>query len=79
MIERGSNKYIILSDKYNLSKKELSSIKNLKNNDNLIIQPADKGGALVLMDTELYLQEAYRQLNDINYYTSQIGLYIQLI
>lgn len=68
MIEKAGQKYIVLNDRYNLSKKEIYSIQQLRNNDGLTIKPADKGGALVLMDTDLYLQEAYRQLNDINYY-----------
>jgi hypothetical protein len=67
-IEKAGNKYICLSDKYNLSNKEFLALKKLGNNENLTIKPADKGGALVLMDTDLYLKEAYRQLNDINYY-----------
>ena len=48
---------------------ELEAIHDLKSNTNIIIKPADKGGKIVLLDKTSYLQEAYRQLNDSNYYT----------
>ena len=67
-IDKNGQKYLVLNDKYNLQNHEFNSIKKLKQNNEITIKPADKGGALVLMDTELYLQEAYRQLNDKNYY-----------
>jgi len=44
------------------------AIRQLRKNENIIIKSADKGGAVVLMDKELYIQEALRQLNNINYY-----------
>ena len=53
----------------NLSWVELEAIHDLKSNTNVIIQPADKGVKIVLLDKTSYLQEAYRQLNDSNYYT----------
>ena len=49
--------------------KSLKAIHDLKSNTNIIIKPADKGGRIVLLDTTSYLQEAYRQLNNSNYYT----------
>lgn len=65
---RNSQDHIILKEKFNLSQKEFAAINKFNNNAKLTIKPADKGGALVLMDTENYLQEAYRQLNDNNYH-----------
>ena len=56
-------------DKNNLSKEELVSLKQLKTNSNIIIKPADKGGATVIMDIQAYEAEAMRQLNNSNYYT----------
>ncbi|KAF7693726.1 hypothetical protein HF521_007479, partial [Silurus meridionalis] len=37
-------------------------------NQNIIIKPADKGSATVIMDREQYLWEGYRQLQDRTYY-----------
>ena len=53
----------------NISWMELEAIQDLKSNTNIIIKPADKGGNIVILDKTSYLQEAYRQLNDSNYYT----------
>lgn len=59
---------IRLNTKNNLSESEFKAIKQLKNNNNIIIKPADKGGATVIMNRGAYLKEAYRQLNDKKYY-----------
>ena len=53
----------------NLSQKEIEALEILRNRTDIIITRADKGGALVIMDIETYIQEAEKQLNDINYYT----------
>lgn len=66
--EKYSQEFIVLKEKFNLTNKEFSAINRLKNNNSLTIKPADKGGALVLMDTENYIFEAHRQLSDKNYY-----------
>ena len=34
----------------------------------MLVKPADKGGAIVIWPEDSYLKEAYRQLNDSNYY-----------
>ncbi len=52
----------------NLTATELQAVNSLKNNENIIIKPADKGGAVVIMDKELYKLEALRQLHNTNYY-----------
>lgn len=52
----------------NMSKAEKAAIRGLAQNDTFIIKPADKGGALVVMDTSLYLQEIMRQLDDRSVY-----------
>ncbi|XP_072166479.1 uncharacterized protein [Diadema setosum] len=44
------------------------SIKSLKNNNEIIIKPADKGGAVVIQNFQDYHSEAVRQLSDNNYY-----------
>jgi hypothetical protein len=50
--------------KPNISKNELQTIHNLKIDNDLIVKPADKGGAIVIWPKDAYLAEAYRQLND---------------
>ena len=53
----------------NLSPSEITSIKNLRNNQDVIIKPADKGSATVIMDKDNYIAEGHRQLNNDNHYT----------
>jgi hypothetical protein len=53
----------------NLSKGEIQSLHNLENRDDIIITRADKGNAVVIINVEDYLNEAKRQLDDINFYT----------
>ncbi len=48
----------------NLSKTEFLALRNLKNITHLVIKKADKGSAVVIMDRDQYLHEAYRQLNN---------------
>jgi hypothetical protein len=54
--------------KPNISKDKLQAIHNLKTDNDLIVKPADKGGAIVIWPKDPYLAEAYRQLNDSNHY-----------
>ena len=42
---------------------------NLKNRNDLVIKAADRGGATVVWRTDLYQQEAIRQLSDQTFYT----------
>lgn len=60
--------HIRLTERQNLSKDEYNSIHKLRNNSDIIIKQADKGGALVVMNKQDYLTEAYRQLNNGKYY-----------
>ena len=55
--------------KSNLSKVETEALHQLSAQDQIVIKPADKGSAVVLMDRQDYLWEGHRQLNDRNYYT----------
>lgn len=52
----------------NLHSDEFTAIKELRNNQDIIIKPADKGGAVVVMNKTDYLNEVYRQLNDESIY-----------
>ena len=63
-----SNLIVNLDEKSNIDQIELDSIKGLKNNKDIIIKPADKGGATVIMDKKCYIDEALRQLNNKEYY-----------
>ncbi len=57
-----------LPPKQNLSENEKLALTQLKNNKDIIIKRADKGNKIVLWPRDLYLAEAYKQLNDQNYY-----------
>ena len=52
----------------NISKAEARAITELKNIGSIIIKPADKGCAAVVMDKTLYEQEGLRQLTNPKYY-----------
>ena len=48
----------------NLSPEERQSSRELRRRNDIIIKPADKGGAVVVWSSDLYIQEANRQLSD---------------
>ena len=52
----------------NITKHEIQSLHLLKTDNDLIVKPADKGGAIVIWPKDSFLKEAYRQLNDSNHY-----------
>lgn len=54
--------------KSNISSEEERALKALHNNSDIVIKPADKGGAIVVWRKDLYLTEAQRQLSDNNTY-----------
>ena len=53
----------------NLTKEEWKGINQLQKNPHIVIKKADKGSAVVIMQTTDYLREGYRQLNDRDFYT----------
>ena len=53
----------------NLSTDELSAFKSLRSRNDVVIKPADKGGAVVVWGVDLYRQETLRQLKDASFYT----------
>ncbi|XP_040275793.1 TAR DNA-binding protein 43-like [Bufo bufo] len=59
--------------KRNMRLEETKALKELSNNPCLTIKPADKGGAVVVMNTTDYVDEVYRQLNDENVYRRLSG------
>ena len=52
----------------NLQHKEKKAIRSIKENPNIVIKPADKGGAVVVLDKNNYIAEAERQLHNNEYY-----------
>ena len=54
----------------NLTKEERNSLNTFINRDDIIILKADKGGAVVIMNTKDYIEEANRQLNNTDFYTT---------
>jgi len=56
------------SHRNNLTPNECNALKELCNNQDIIIKPADKGSAVVIMQREDYLKEGYKQLSDNKFY-----------
>lgn len=52
----------------NLTRDESTALKELSQNPDIVIKPADKGGAIVIWQHTNYIQEAERQLSDGEYY-----------
>lgn len=52
---------------------DITALQELSNNHGLTIKPADKGGAVVVMNTSDYLTEARNQLSDNNVYRLLAG------
>ncbi|XP_053372926.1 uncharacterized protein LOC128546436 [Mercenaria mercenaria] len=52
----------------NLSTDELSALKNLRNDDSIILKKSDKGSVIVVMNRTDYIAEVNRQLNNTAYY-----------
>ncbi|CAJ0964495.1 unnamed protein product, partial [Ranitomeya imitator] len=52
----------------NMSRAEKLAINSLRSNKKLIIKPADKGGAVVVMDKQYYIREIRSQLSDSEIY-----------
>ena len=61
-------KFICIKTIPNLNLEETKALKELINNKNIIIKPADKGSSIVIMDREQYLWEGYKQLYNETYY-----------
>ena len=53
---------------HNITRSQKSSISDLLSNRNIVIKPADKGGATVIQNRSDYITEGERQLKDENFY-----------
>lgn len=54
--------------RHNLSRNETSALEQLSSRQDVFIKPADKGGAIVVMNREDYINEANRQLSNSLFY-----------
>ena len=54
--------------RFNTSKHERKAIRTLKKNTEIVIKPADKGGAIVIMDKLDYIKEGERQLQQLQHF-----------
>lgn len=52
----------------NLKKSELKALKQLRHDTSIVIKPADKGSATVILDKKEYIAEGIRQLSIKNHY-----------
>ena len=52
----------------NLHREERQALKDLPKKHDIVIKPADKGGAVVVMNQSDYVKEGERQLNDRSFY-----------
>jgi hypothetical protein len=52
----------------NISRQERRALKQLKDNDSIIIKPADKGSRVVIMNKCDYVREGLIQLQDMDFY-----------
>ena len=57
--------------KQNLRKAEVTALKSLKINQDIVIKKADKGSAVVILNRKDYINEGLKQLNDTNFYREQ--------
>jgi hypothetical protein len=51
-----------------MTPEEATALRHLKNRNDIVIKPADKGGAVVVWQKSLYLEEAQRHLSDATFY-----------
>ena len=59
---------LITNHTSNLNKQEWAALQQLKQNPDIVIKPADKGGNIVIMNKQNYINEGLRQLKDQHYY-----------
>ena len=52
----------------NMTPQEREALKSLTKNNNIVIQEADKGGKIVMMDRQEYIQECEKQLSNKSFY-----------
>ena len=55
----------------NVTFKQQKALKSLLKRDDLVVKPADKGGAIVVLTRAAYVAEAERQLSDTTFYRKE--------
>lgn len=60
--------YKFMKERSNISWDEIKILKDLKSLKNVVLKPADKGSAIVVLGRDQYVYEVERQLNDVTYY-----------
>jgi hypothetical protein len=60
--------YVHPGNRSSFTPQESKALKDLRANPNIVIKPADKGGAVVIWGTKEYRDEANKQLSDRNFY-----------
>lgn len=54
--------------KFNLSREETTALESLANDKSIVIKEADKGGAVVIMDSGFYKDHIMKMLSNVDYY-----------
>ena len=54
--------------RFNTTRKERQALQQLKKNEDIVIKPADKGGAIVILNKVDYIKEGERQLSNKDHY-----------
>lgn len=62
------NSYKPSVENCNISPLEIRALRELQQTKHIVIKPADKGSAVVILSRDQYIYEVERQLNDVNYY-----------
>ena len=66
--------------KPNLEKDEFKALKQLRSDKHIVLKPADKGNAVVIMDRDQYIWEGERQLNNKDHYVKlQEPIYLNTV
>jgi len=60
--------YKLTEEVTNISLQDLRALRELRNLKHIVIKPADKGSAVVILSRDQYILEVERQLNDLIYY-----------
>lgn len=63
----------VVLERHNISKAEVKALRELQHARHIVIKPADKGSAVVILSRDQYVLEAQRQLSDTTYYRQLDG------
>ena len=63
-----NNTFVRAPKDHNINRNEKLALQNLKSDHTIMIKPADKGGAIVILNRDDYIKEGKRQLSDPYFY-----------